>query len=478
MTKQWTTEQVLALDTPAFLVDNKGIVLAWNPRLVQLTGMPASAIVGKKSRVGFLPIRRSTPVDQAIKGGTSQQEVFYFADGGQEREMWFVATRLLDVDGRLQGVLAQIFELPPSAESTTELVAEIIKEVPVEKIVEIEKIVEVPVEVVKEVEKIVEVPVEIEVIKEIEVEKVVEVPVEVIQEVEKVVEVEKIVEVEVIKEVEKIIEVPVEVERNVEVVKEVEVEKIVEVIKEVEVPVEVVKEIPVEKIVEIEKIVEVPVEIEKIVEVPVERIVEVIKEVEVEKIVEVPVDVIKEIPVEKIVEVEKFVEVYKPAASTSNFELMNQLSEFHNLIDSILSATEGHIEQANRIGERLGEVDEVMKGLQQSVQSMVSMISTIDDIAQQTSLLALNASIEAAHAGEFGRGFGVVAKEVKDLSTQTQQTTSVLSKSIQQIQQQSQFVDGGMLDVESVLGKAKGALLEHQQYVVRTLQALNDASIS
>ncbi len=133
-------------------------------------------------------------------------------------------------------------------------------------------------------------------IKEVIVEKRVEIPVEVIKEVEKIVEipVERIVEI--IKEVEVPVEIIKEVEKIVEVTKEIPVEKVV--IQEV------IKEIPIERVVEkeiyitddeqikelsnkIERLQNKP-PIEKIVEVPVDRIVEIVKEVE--KIVEVPVE--------------------------------------------------------------------------------------------------------------------------------------------------------------------------------------------
>lgn len=133
-------------------------------------------------------------------------------------------------------------------------------------------------------------------IKEVIVEKRVEIPVEVIKEVEKLVEVPVDRIVEIIKEVEVPVEIIKEVEKIVEVTKEIPVEKVViqEVIKEVSVDRVIEKEIYItddEQIKElsnkIERLQNKP-PIEKIVEVPVDRVVEIVKEVE--KIVEVPVE--------------------------------------------------------------------------------------------------------------------------------------------------------------------------------------------
>ena len=105
---------------------------------------------------------------------------------------------------------------------------------------------------------------------------------------------------------------------------------------------------------------------------------------------------------------------------------------------------------------------------------MGSMVSIIDDIAQQTSLLALNASIEAAHAGEFGRGFGVVAKEVKALSNQTRDTTAVLSSSIVEIQKISIQADDTVEQVQQKFATLQELLERHYDDVQqRLMQAQN-----
>src|SRR3546814_15729718 len=102
------------------------------------------------------------------------------------------------------------------------------------------------------------------------------------------------------------------------------------------------------------------------------------------------------------------------------------------------------VTQSNRIsGRAVEQADHTnarVEGLAAAAQRIGEVVNLISDIAEQTNLLALNATIEAARAGEAGKGFAVVASEVKNLATQTAKATGQIGKQIGAMQQDRKSV--------------------------------------
>ena len=137
------------------------------------------------------------------------------------------------------------------------------------------------------------------------------------------------------------------------------------------------------------------------------------------------------------------------------------------------------IAQIERLATEMNHSSQAMGQLKSESDKIGSVLDVIKSVAQQTNLLALNAAIEAARAGEAGRGFAVVADEVRSLAQRTQQSTEEIEALIAGLQSGTQQVASSMdasreLTASSVeLTRRAGTSLETITQTVSSIQAMN-----
>ena len=140
----------------------------------------------------------------------------------------------------------------------------------------------------------------------------------------------------------------------------------------------------------------------------------------------------------------------------------------------IVSAT---ADGMKRIAQATGKSSEIAQALERSSKQIGEIVKLINDIADQTSLLALNAATEAARAGEQGKGFGIVAVEVRRLSERTMKATKEIEVMIKNIQRETgqavTSMDEGTLEVKEGMKLAEQAGHSLQE-IVKISQKVTD----
>ncbi|WP_080843653.1 methyl-accepting chemotaxis protein [Cytobacillus gottheilii] len=166
----------------------------------------------------------------------------------------------------------------------------------------------------------------------------------------------------------------------------------------------------------------------------------------------------------------EIVGVFQITKTLKDEELLDEdLDELRSIVSSLQGKVEQVAAQAEELSATSTDINDQAANANANTQDISKVVKLIEDISAQTNLLGLNAAIEAARSGEAGRGFGVVADEIRKLSIGTKDAVGTIAQSLQEIRTNMENLKASIDEVSIASAEQSRVMVEFME----DIQSLN-----
>lgn len=163
-------------------------------------------------------------------------------------------------------------------------------------------------------------------------------------------------------------------------------------------------------------------------------------------------------------------------SGSATTQMISSVASIESSTESKLAVTRNLSMLSRKANESIKQNNDAMTDIAKGTEIISDMIKVINDVASRTNLLAMNAAIEAAHAGDAGRGFSVVADEIRTLAEQTTQNSKSIGKSLTDIVTKIDVATELAKESNAVINDVGKGIVEVEEGMTETLSGLKEIS--